>query len=135
MKNYDLMSYHELKAAMCTLEGMLACLKRNDVKTKRTLEQEKSLVYQTKVVQGLLILAKQDDKVCKEVAKNIIEKILKDHGVFTTRLHEDIYTRVTARHVDVEYKGRGTFYLRDVKTSHSFKAWIKFKLQNIINKL
>lgn len=135
MKDYDLMSYHELKAAMCSLEGKLACLKRNDVKTKRTLEQEKHLVYQTKIIQGLLILAKHDDKVCKDVGKDIIEKILKDNGVFTKRLLEDISSRVTARHVDISYEGKGTFYLRDVKTRHSFKAWIKYKLQTIANQL
>jgi len=132
MKNYDLMSYQELKAALHTIQGELGRIKTSDVLTKRLQERKRDLISQIETIQGLIVLAKQDEKTCKELSFKITEEILKAYGVYSSRLHEDIATRLIARNVDIFFPKEAspeTFTLARIKSLYVFRKWLRYKLE------
>jgi hypothetical protein len=132
MKNYDTMSYQELAIALTRVRGELSLLKFNDIKTERVLHKEKVLKKQLQEIETYRILAKHDQKKCKELSKVLVEQILKSHGVYSDKLHEELWCRLTARNVDVTY----TPFVPDItkiRTMFGVRRWLKYKLQTLIN--
>lgn len=132
MKNLDILSYKDLVALQIKVQGELALLKLNDIKTDRTRQKERTLKKQSADIQGYLVLAKLDKKECVTLASTIIESILKAHGVYTDELHDTLFTRMTARSVDIYYNASFP-ELAKVKSKQGFKRWLKYKLQTLIN--
>ena len=134
MKKFDVMSYQELTAAKKTIEGQLSIIKLNPIKTDRVINQQKRLLTQIREIEKYIILAKLDIKACNDLGKSIIEQILKSYGVYNSRMHEHLYTRLTARHVDVYYNC-SEFSFSKFKTIKGFKRHLNHKLQLLLNYL
>lgn len=135
MKDYDIMSYQELKVESGRLNAELALIKLNDIKTERMKLKEKNLKYKYQQVLTYLSLAKEDQKTCITLTESLIKQILEAHGVYTQKLAEDISSRVMTRHVDVYFTtGKKTKpKLREVKNLFDFRFWLRHKLHNLVN--
>jgi 3D (Asp-Asp-Asp) domain-containing protein len=135
MKDYDIMSYQELKVESGRLNAELALIKLNDIKTERMRVKEQNLKYKYQKVLTYISLAKEDRKTCIALSDALIKQILEVHGVYTQKLAEDISSRVMARHVDVYFtSGKKTNpKLREVKNLFDFRFWLRHKLHNLVN--